>query len=306
MKKLGKTIKMIALPVALSAMLVGCSNDNDSMIASVDGEKITKGELYEALTDQYGKDVLNNLIANKIVELEAKKLKVSVSDEEIEEEYQDYIQQYGGEDAFNQLLTSYNMDESDIKKDIKNYLLTVKVMEDYVAIKDEDVKSFFEENKANYNQEAKVEASHILVDDEKTAQEVIKKLNAGEDFAALAKEYSKDTATAENGGSLGSFGKGEMVEEFEKAAFSLEVGKISEPVKTEYGYHVIKVTNKQEAKEAVFEDIKDKVYQDLLKSKVNEQYSTWLSEKMEDYKIKNKLTDTDDKDKNKDKDKDKE
>jgi foldase protein PrsA len=293
MKKMNmpKMMKMIAIPLALSAMLVGCSNGDDESVATVNGEKITKAELNEALTEQYGQEVLNNLIANKIVELEAKKQKISVTKDEIDAEYKDYVAQYGGEDSFKQLLSSYNMDVEDVKKDIKNYLLTKKVMEDYVDIKDDEVKSYFEENKDTYNQAEQVEASHILVDDEKTAKEVIKKLNDGEDFAKLAKEYSTDTGTKDKGGYLGYFGRGEMAEAFENAAFSMKVGSISsEPVKTDFGYHIIKVTDKKEAKEAKFEDVKDKVYQDLLEQKVNEQYSKWLSDKMDEYKIENKLT----------------
>ena len=287
--KFKKMIKGMALPIVLSVMLVGCSNNESEMIASVEGEEITEAELNESLTSQYGEEVLNTLIADKIIELEAEKLEMSVTDEEIAAEYEDYTAQYGGEEAFLEVISSYNMDVEDIKKDIKLYLLTLKVMEDYVGMTDEDVKTYFEENKATYGQAAQVEASHILVEDEATAKEVIEKINAGGDFAELAKEYSTDTTTKEDGGSLGTFGKGEMEEAFENAAFALEIGAISEPVETSYGFHVIKVTDKTEEKEAVFEEVKEIVSDDLLDSK--EQYSTWLTEKMEEYKIENKLTD---------------
>ncbi|MGE7664796.1 peptidylprolyl isomerase [Ureibacillus composti] len=286
-----KTFRMIVLPFALSAMLVGCSSEDSSMIASVNGENITETELNEALTAQYGVEILDTLITEKIIELEAEKLELSVTEEEIQAEYEDYTTQYGDEETFIEVLSSYNMDEEDVKEDIKNYLLTIKVMEDYVGITDEEIKTYFDENKTTYGQIAQVEASHILVENEETAQEVIEKLNAGEDFAELAKEYSTDTATQEDGGNLGYFGKGEMEEAFENTAFAMEIDSISEPVETDYGFHIIKVTDKIEEQEAVFEDVKDTVYEDLLNSKVNEQYSTWLTEKMEEYEIKNKLTD---------------
>ncbi|WP_084783111.1 peptidylprolyl isomerase [Bacillus dakarensis] len=289
--RMTKIIKVIVLPLALSAMLVGCSSGDSSMIASVNGEKITEAELNETLTAQYGVEVLDTLITDKIIELEAEKLDVSVTEEEIEAEYEVYTGQYGGEEAFLEAISSYNMDVEDVKEDIKIYLLTLKLMEDYVGITDEEVKTFFDENNAAYGQAAQVEASHILVEDEKTAQEVTEKLDAGEDFAELAKEYSTDTATQEDGGNLGYFGKGEMEEAFENTAFAMEIDTISEPIETDYGFHVIKVTDKIEEKEAVFEDVKDTVYQDLLNSKVNEQYSTWLAEKTEEYDIENKLTD---------------
>ncbi|MEK9198148.1 peptidylprolyl isomerase [Ureibacillus sp. 179-F W5.1 NHS] len=287
---LKKTLKVMTLPIVASIWLVGCSSKS-TLIASVNGEEITEEELNETLTAQYGSEVLDSLITDKIIELEAKELGVSVSEEELQAEYEEYASQYGGEETLLEMLDSYGMDVEDIKKDMETYLLTFKVMEDDLGITDDEIQTFFEENKETYGQAAEVEASHILVEDETIAQEVIGKLNAGEDFAELAKEYSTDTATNEDGGNLGYFGTGEMAEAFETAAFAMEVGDISsEPVETEYGFHVIKVTDKVEEKEAVYEEVKDTVYQDLLESKANEQYATWLTEKMGEYDIVNKLT----------------
>lgn len=290
---LKKFLKGMTLPIVATLCLVGCSSSNNaSMIASVNGEEITEDELNESLTSQYGTEVLDTLITNKIIELEAKELGVSVSEEELQAEYEEYASQYGGEDALLELLDSYGMDVDDVKKDMETYLLTFKVMEDDLGITEEEIKTYFEENKETYGQAAEVEASHILVEDETTAQEVIDKLNAGGDFAELAKEYSTDTANNEDGGNLGYFGTGEMAETFETAAFAMEVGEVSsEPVETEYGFHIIKVTDKIEGKEAVFDEVKDTVYQDLLAAKVNEQYTTWVTEKMSEYDIVNKLTD---------------
>lgn len=290
-KRFKKILKMVAAPIALSAFLVGCSDGGDSRtVATVNDEKITEGELNKLLQSQYGTTALDSLVTNKIVELEAKKLDIKVTDKEIEEEYKTYTESYGGEDALLKGLEEFNMTKEDIEKDIENYLLTLKVMEDYIGITDEDVKAYFEENKESFNTEAQVEASHILVEDEATANEVLEKLNAGEDFAELAHDYSTDTASAENGGELGYFSSGQMVEEFEKAAFAMEVGEVSKtPVKTEHGYHIIKVTDKKEAVEADFESSKEEAREKLVEARVNEQYSAWVEEKMEEYDIKTSL-----------------
>ena len=90
----------------------------------------------------------------------------------------------------------------------------------------------------------RVRASHILVSDLETANKAIKELKSGSNFAIVAKKYSSCPSSG-NGGDLGFFGKGQMVKEFEDTAFSLEIGKISEPVKTQFGYHIIKVTEKE-------------------------------------------------------------
>ena len=289
-----KIFKVVAAPIALCAFLVGCSNSDDDSrtVATVNDEVITEGELNHLLQSQYGPSILDALITNKIVELEAKKLGIKLTDEEIEEEYNSYAESYGGEEALLKAFESYNLTKDDIIKDIETYLLTLKVMEDYIGITDEDVKTYFEEHKESFATPEQVEASHILVGDEATAKEVIEKLNAGEDFATLAKEYSTDTSNAEKGGALGYFGRGEMVAEFEDAAFAMNVGDVSkEPVETEFGYHIIKVTDKKEAKEADFETSKEQARDMLVEERVNEQYSNWVNEKMEEYDIKTYLFD---------------
>lgn len=290
-KRFKKIVKLVAVPIVLSAFLVGCSDGGDSRtVATVNKEKITEGELNKLLQSQYGSTALDSLITNKIVELEAKKLDIKVSDKEIAEEYKTYTESYGGEEALLKSLESYNMTKKDVEKDIENYLLTLKVMEDYIDVTDEDVKAYYEENKESFNTEEQVQASHILVEDEAAANEVIKKLNAGEDFGELAHEYSTDTASAEAGGELGYFSKGQMVEEFENAAFAMKVGEVSKtPVKTEHGYHIIKVTDKKAAVKSNFESAKEEARKKLVEERVNEQYQAWVEEKMKEYDIKTTL-----------------
>lgn len=287
--KQGKTYLWAAIIAAIAAagFFFATAGSSAETIAEVGGTKITKDDLYDSLVKMYGADATESLIADKIVEKEAAKEKVQVTDKEIQEELDATIESYGGEEAYKSALESSGMTEADMKEEIKVYLETVKLLESRIEITDEEIETYFNENKDTFATPEQVEASHILVDDEATAKEVAAKLADGEDFAALAKEYSTDTTSAENGGELGYFGTGEMTEEFEKAAFAMEIGEISEPVKTDYGYHIIKVTGKKEAKAANLEDSKEEIKETLKQEKMSSEYTTWLEEKKEDYDIYN-------------------
>ena len=288
-----KSLKVFALPIALTVVLAGCSAEaktNKETVATVNGEKISQEELTETLMTQYGVAALDTLITNKIFEMEAESEGLSVAEKEIQAELTELIETYGGQEEYEAVLDANNIEEEALLEDITTHLLQTKVLEKVINITDEELATYFEENKTTYEQTEQVEASHILVADEATAKEVINKLNEGSDFAELASEYSTDTSSSTDGGSLGYFGAGEMVEEFEKVAFEMEIDDISDPVESEYGFHIIKVTGKQDAKEAVFEDVKEDVYDNLLEMRIQEEYSTWLTEKYTEYDIDNSLT----------------
>ena len=257
--------------------------------ASVNGEKITKDELDTKLTEMYGADILDSLITNKVIEMEASKQKVKVTGNEIDEELTKLQESYGGEDAFAAALEQNKVSMDKIREDIEIYLLAEKMIQPSIDVTDEEMKTYFEENKDSFDQKEQVKASHILVKDEATAKKVKDELDNGKDFAALAKEYSTDASNADNGGDLGYFGKGEMAEEFDKAAFALEVDAISEPVKTEFGYHIIKLVDKKAAKAAAFDDHKEEIKDLLNDQKIQAQYPNWLEEKKAEYKIKSYL-----------------
>jgi len=261
----------------------------DTVVARVGDTKITKDELYNTLAKHNGESALDSLINYKIIDLELKKNNLEVTDEEIQEELKKVKEQTGGEETFNQMLAYYSYTEADFKNDIKYNTGIRKLLEPTIEITEDEMKKYFEENKANYDQAEQVRASHILVADEATAKEVKAKLEAGEDFAKLAKEYSTDTGTKENGGDLGYFTKSDMVEEFSNAAFALEVNAISGPVKSKYGYHIIKVVDKKAAVEATYEDSKDEVKEAILEEKISEKANTWISEKKQEYKIEKML-----------------
>ncbi|MBN3553424.1 peptidylprolyl isomerase [Fictibacillus nanhaiensis] len=254
MKKWMLSIGLTAGLISLSACNNAGGADSEAIVESKAGD-ITKEQFYNKMKEQYGDQVLNQMIDEMVLED-----KYKVTDKEIEKETDKIKEELGGEDAFKQALEQNGLsDEKQLKERIKSMLLNEKAATEGVKISEAEMKKTFEEK---YKTEVK--ASHILVEDEKTAKEVQKKLNEGGDFAKLAEEYSKDPGSKSKGGDLGFFGKGAMVPEFDKVAFTLEKGKTSDLVKSDYGYHIIKVTDKRENK---FEDKKEQIEQELKQQK---------------------------------------
>lgn len=284
-----RTIALIIAVVMIATTLISIGlfmnpNDENTVVATVNGEKITKEELYNFLVQSNGKEALDVLIVEKIVRLEAEKENISITDDEIKAEMDEMIESFGGEDSFNTALEYYGVSKANIEYDIEMNLYLEKLLTSVIEITEDEMKAYFEENKDSFAQKEEVKARHILVEDEETALEVKEKLDSGGDFEELAKEYSTDSSS-ENGGDLGYFRKGEMVSEFENVAFSLKVGEISEPVKSQFGYHIIKVEDRIEAKEANYEDSKEEVREKIFEQKYPSAYNTWVQEKLQEYNI---------------------
>lgn len=164
-------------------------------------------------------------------------------------------------------------------------LLLQKEIEAKVKVTDQDIKDYFEKNKDKFAPVTQIKASHILVKTEEEAKKIEERLKKGEDFAQIAKKSSIDPASAKNGGDLGYFSKGQMVPEFESAAMRLKKGEISEPVKTKYGYHIIKVTDKKIGQVVEFEKVKNLISQNLMAEKQKEVFDSYIEELKKSYKV---------------------
>lgn len=282
------SVLVVILAGALVFVLIR-SGGTEEAVARVDGEAITKNELYDLLVQSNGQAALDSLISQKIIELETAKQDIQVSDAEIEKELDEVAEYYGGLDAFEQSLTSYNMTLQDVKEDLAVQVKLEKLMKEKITITDAEIKEYFNANQEQFAVEEQIKASHILVDSEEKALEVKQKLAEGKDFAELAKEYSTDTTNKEQGGDLGLVSRGQMVAEFEDAAFALPIGEISEPVKTEYGYHIIKVTEKIAAREGTLEENQEEIRETLFNQKMESEYSTWMEEQYKNHKVESLL-----------------
>lgn len=213
----------------------------NKVLAEVNGKEIRLSDVYELMQgmddrERFNNDEGINILADELINqellLEDAKAKKYDQDKEFAKELE---------------IVKNNM--------LKNYAMH-KVFES-VTITDKELKEYYENNKETLFSPVTYTASHILVEDEKEADKIYEEIKDGKDFAKAAEEYSLDPS-AKNGGQLGSFPRGVMVKEFQEGLDSLKVGEISKPVKTEFGYHLIKLDDKKEI-ESTFEEIKDQV-----------------------------------------------
>jgi len=163
------------------------------------------------------------------------------------------------------------------RRELLSHMAVNKVLE-AAAVTDEEAREFYEKNKSHFVKDETVSAKHILVADEAECQAILAAINNGEKtFEDAAKEFSTCPSKAQ-GGDLGEFGKGQMVKEFEVAAFEAEVNAVAGPVKTQFGYHLIKVEKKNEASVMTFEEVGERIRTNLLQRKQSEVYMTKVAE----------------------------
>ncbi|MEO2202927.1 peptidylprolyl isomerase [Paenibacillus pabuli] len=247
-------------------------------VASVNGTDISKDELYNELISLGGESTLNSMITMKLIDQEATKANVSVTEKDVNAEIESLKTQYGGEEGLNMALSQSGMTMDSLKKNTEVQVKIRKILEPQTTVKDEDISAYYEANKATFATPEQVRASHILVATKEEADEIKKQLDEGADFATLAKDKSTDTASAASGGDLGFFGEGEMVEPFEKAAFSMKIDEISDPIKSDFGYHIIKKTDSKEATNPTQEDKKEDIRKILVEQQVGELSTNWMTE----------------------------
>lgn len=249
-----KALYLILLISFLVFSMSGCAQKERSdspVIASINKESITQDDFIKEIsrvpqwardkfTGKEGKDqFLDELIKRELIYERAKKMRLHKD-------------------------TEYLARVEEFKKMTLVSLMLKKEVEEKVAVDDAAVKDFFEKNADKLTIGSQLKASHILVETEKEADDILEKIDKGEGFAELAKSFSKDTNSAKKGGDLGYFGRGKMVPEFERAVMSMKVGEVSKPVQTRFGYHIIKLTDIKKGKAADFEQSKDAIKKQLI------------------------------------------
>lgn len=241
---------MLALAATSVIALSACGTSSSDKIVTSKAGDITKEEFYNQMKTQAGKQVLNNMVMEKVLIKNYK-----VDDKEVDKKYDEMKKQVG--DQFDTLMKQQGLKEETVKNGVRASLAQEQAIEKTITDK---------ELKENYKPEIK--ASHILVKDEATAKKVKEELGQGKSFEELAKQYSEDTGSKEKGGDLGYFTAGKMVKEFEDAAYKMKKDEVSEPVKSQFGYHIIKVTDIKEQKP--FDEVKGDIKKELVQKKAQD------------------------------------
>jgi foldase protein PrsA len=249
MSKLIRAAALVATAV-IGVTFTGCSSSGGGDVAAVNDQKITRADFDKKLeSSPAGKQVLTQMVQQDLVDQYGRDHKIDVTQAEIDAKEADIKSKYPP-GQFDMLLKQQGLTETDVQNILRQQIVIEKAVAPNVHVSDADVASYFAKNHTLLDKPAQVRARHILVADEATAEMIYKKLKAGGDFIALARQYSTDPSTKDKGGELGFFGRGQMVPAFQNAAFALPVGAISEPVKSPFGWHIIQVEDRKPATKA--------------------------------------------------------
>jgi len=264
------------------------------VLARVNGEAIEKWEFDNAIKrvearagapvppekrDEVLRGVLDQLVSYHLLAQESRARKLEVSDAEIDGQLGQMRQGFPTEDAFKQALVAQGVTADQLRQQTRTNLQVQKVIESAVwspfGVQETEVSAFYQQNLGRFKQGETVRASHILIavpqgatPDVKAqahakAQAVLKQVRGGADFATIARAQSQDSGSAQNGGDLGFFPKGQMTPAFEEAAFKLKPGAVSALVETPFGFHIIKVHERRAPRTAPLAEVTDQIKQYL-------------------------------------------
>jgi len=282
--------------------IIGCEIFGRDYAATVNGEKIPIRDFEDRLQVRMAvmgnaaaigaedgirirREFLNELIDEKILLTRARRLGLSVTNDELNKKLEEIKADYpeGLEKIFPKS-RDFNSWKEDLKKRILLEKLVEKEVNSTVAVTDAEALAYFRANKEYFRSEERVRLSQILVPDRAIAEEALKRLKAGADFAALAKDVSAGPEGS-RGGDMGYFSKGVLPENMDASVFNLRPGQISDIVESPYGFHIFKLEKREKATKADFPAVKVRVIAELRKQKEDAAYRNWLDRLRSDSKV---------------------
>lgn len=280
-----------------------------TVLAKVNGESIEASEFQQTIhqleqragqpipadqRDAVYRDVLDQLIGFHLLIQESASRKMAATEAEVSSQVDELKKRFPDAEAFDKKLAEQKLTLDQLRTQISQRLSVSKLLEAEVspklAVQPKDISDFYEANMQQFLQEEALRVSHVLIrvqegadqaakDKAKAeAEDLLKQAKAGVDFAKLAREHSQDPGSAQKGGELPFFSKGEMVPPFETAAFALKPGEISNLVETEYGYHIIKLHERRPARQMAIEEVSDKIKNYLTEQQRQQKADTFVKE----------------------------
>jgi len=320
---------ILSLMLLLTVLVLGgCGSQ---VVATVNGEKITSQELDNEVTtaknnlaqqgynlqgeqakefeEKLRQEVLQQLIDRRLLTAEINRLSLAPTDKEVQDAIAGIKQQLGTEAEFKKYLAANGINEPKLEDFVKEQLsyskLAEKISSEVPPPTDTEIKDYFAKNSNQYSEPEQRQVSHVLIgvgeysngknrsdiDAKMLALQVVNKVAAGSDFGKLAKQYSDDLGSKDNGGQYPAFSKGSgFVEEFENAAFTLKAGQYTvEPVKTTYGYHVIRLDKIIPAKTHTLDEVKEQIIASLRDEEVQQKQNEYILELRNKAKVINNL-----------------
>ncbi len=252
--------KLLGAAAVASVFTLAACGSNDEAVINYKGGEVNKADVQDEAYEKAGAQIAFQQTMNKLLE---KKYGKEVTDKEVEAEVKKTKDQFPDKEQFSSTLKSAGIkNEKEFEKVLRTQMLLTEAKSAKSKVTDKEIQERFDQEKVE------VKASHILVAKESEAKDIKKQLDEGADFAKLAKEKSTDTGSGAKGGDLGYFTKGKMVKEFEDYAFKDGVeGKISDPIKTQFGYHIIKVVDRKEKKNFTLDKEKARIKKALAEEK---------------------------------------
>lgn len=304
---------VLALIAVIALSVVGCSKE--PMAATVNGKGIPMAEIDmrlkqmvgenqealvgpdgEKLKAQYSEPILDQLIEIELMRQEAEKRGVKVSDKDLDAKVKEMMKAYGIKDeaALKTILKQQSTTLEQFKNEFRIRMMIEKLgdkLAEDIKISDKKAQDYYNKNKSEFFVKDQIHASHILVQKEEDAKKILAELKKGADFAKLAKKHSIDTNSQVKGGDLSWMPKEQFVPEFAEACWKLNPGQISEqPVKTDYGFHIIKLIGKKAAYQPTFKEAKSKVKDKLLIEVKREKFNDHLVKVKKEADIKKYIT----------------
>lgn len=317
-----RLLKIMSIPLLIVLLIAGvltvsgCTRktvSTDKVVAEVNGEKIYNSEVERQLSvvigshgsqlqgeegkkmiEAFRKQILENLIDNLLIIQEAKKRGFKATPEEIKARIEEIKKSFKTEQEYRAALAQSGLTESDVPKGVEKMILTEKLLKKVlggIKVSDEEIKEYYEKNKSQFKVAESAEIAHIYLQSESSATIALNEIKKGMTFEDAVLKYSEDTSTKLNKGNLEmqqrtileqAFGK-----EFADAVFKLDKGEISkEPIRSQVGFHIVKVINKRPAGILKLSEAKDQIRNQLLNQKQREAYDKWLSEVRKKAKIK--------------------